>query len=406
MSSAGLYRAFEERFRGPREVIRMRLQAYRPFVEPLQKVYRPAYAIDLGCGRGEWLELVRDRGFEPHGVDLDEGMLAACIERGLHVSHCDAIAHLKELHDASQCVVSGFHVAEHVSFETLDALVGQALRVLKPGGLLILETPNPENLVVGTCNFYLDPTHRRPIPPQQMSFLPEYHGFARTCVVRLQEDKTLRRRTDIGLLDVLGGVSRDYAVVAQKAAPPEMLREFDTAFAARRGIELGELASRYDARLEGVSQRLANLEARLADAAVQEQLQARIEALQQSWSWRITAPLRRVAGMSNPLRSARAGVNHVIRRGIDIVQVPLAYVMAATLRCPQLSERINRWLMRFPPLHQQLLEIAYRRDVIAGDSGQGDPELQIPPRQEALSPRARQIHRQLRDALANREGPR
>ena len=136
MSSTDFYRAFEERYRGSRELIRQRLQAYAPFIGPLRSLYQPAPAIDLGCGRGEWLELLQDAGFQPHGVDLDAGMLAACTERGLPVTQGDAIAYLQALGDASQCIVSGFHLAEHMAFSDLETLVSEALRVLKPGGTL------------------------------------------------------------------------------------------------------------------------------------------------------------------------------------------------------------------------------------------------------------------------------
>ena len=265
MSSTDFYRAFEERHRGPRKLIRSRLQVYQPFITPLLGIYQPANAIDLGCGRGEWLELLQDTGFAPQGVDLGAGMLAACTERGLPVTQGDALSHLQSLDDASQCIVSGFHIAEHLTFDHLKALVQQAFRVLKAGGLLILETPNPENLVVGASNFYLDPTHLRPLPPPLLSFLPEYHGFARVRTLRLQEQPELRQRSDITLMDVLGGVSPDYAVVAQKAAAPDVMERFDTVFDTHYGIDLNDLAGRYDGTLKkhinSLNQRLSNAEA-------------------------------------------------------------------------------------------------------------------------------------------------
>ena len=265
MSSTDFYRAFEERHRGPRKLIRSRLQVYQPFITPLLGIYQPANAIDLGCGRGEWLELLQDTGFAPQGVDLDAGMLAACTERGLPVTQGDALSHLQSLDDASQCIVSGFHIAEHLTFDHLKALVQQAFRVLKAGGLLILETPNPENLVVGASNFYLDPTHLRPLPPPLLSFLPEYHGFARVRTLRLQEQPELRQRSDITLMEVLGGASPDYAVVAQKAAAPDVMERFDTVFDTHYGIDLNDLAGRYDGTLKkhinSLNQRLSNAEA-------------------------------------------------------------------------------------------------------------------------------------------------
>lgn len=505
MSSPGFYRAFEERYRGPRELIRQRLEAYRPFFLPLLDIYQPANAVDLGCGRGEWIELLQGAGFAPQGVDLDAGMVAACTERGLLVIQVDAIAHLKSLDDESQCIVSGFHVAEHISFEDLETLVNQALRVLKPGGLLILETPNPENLLVGASNFFLDPTHLRPIPPLLLSFLPEYCGFARIRTVRLQEEAELHTRADIRMMDVLSGVSPDYAVVAQKAAAAEVMACFDAAFAIPFGIELHELANRYDNTLErrmaAMDQRLANVEAKaggvteawdhigtlqgrlldtgmqlahtqaelarreaeaaqalqraaeaksraseheqraaeaearaleherraaVAEARALEQqkridelgsnshhwwlqacaLEAERNALRQSASWRTTAPLRFAAGLVlHPMHTVRSGTNAVIHRSIVIFQHPLSRLMAAVLRRPQLSHRINQWLLRYPALHQQLVDVVRQGSTVTDASvhsmqGQWDAK----PELANLTPRARQIYVDLQAAIENNKG--
>lgn len=161
--SSDFYRAFEDKFRGAREVIKARLKVYLPFIKPLKDIYPDASAVDLGCGRGEWLELLAENGFSAQGVDLDDGMLAACRELGLRVQTGEAVAFLKSLPDQSQAVISGFHLAEHIPFDDLQALVEESLRVLRPAGVLILETPNPENIVVGTSSFYLDPTHRKSV---------------------------------------------------------------------------------------------------------------------------------------------------------------------------------------------------------------------------------------------------
>lgn len=243
----GFYKAFEEKYRGARKTIALRLRAYLPFIEPLAQFAKGAPIIDLGCGRGEWLELMAETGFSAFGVDLDEGMLADCYERNLPVEHGDAIDYLATLPDESQAIVSAFHVAEHISFDQLQVTVSEALRVLKPGGLLIMETPNPENIIVATRNFYLDPTHKRPIPPQLLSFLPEYYGFARTKILRLQESKTLMMNETVALFDVFQGASPDYAVIAQKTAPVKMLEILDEPFDQNYGLTLDTIALRYDA---------------------------------------------------------------------------------------------------------------------------------------------------------------
>ncbi|WP_036019771.1 class I SAM-dependent methyltransferase [Paraburkholderia mimosarum] len=257
------YRAFEDRHRGSRELIKGRLSNYLPFVQPLAALHPGAKTFDVGCGRGEWLELMGEAGFAATGVDLDADMLEACRERNLSVSQGDAIEHLAKLDSNSHGIISAFHVVEHVSFRQLKRLVIEALRVLKPGGLLILETPNPENIAVATCNFYMDPTHQKPIPPLLLSFVAEHAGFDRVKVVRLQESATLTdAHAQVHFMNVLGGVSPDYAVVAQKEAASTQ-GAFDDAFEAEYGLTIDVLAQRYETQL---ASSIARIEAKVQHA--------------------------------------------------------------------------------------------------------------------------------------------
>lgn len=250
--SGTFYRAFEDRHRGTRELISQRQRVYLPFIQPLLELADKCPAVDLGCGRGEWLEILLGCGFDAQGIDLDSGMLEACKERGLPARESDALAFLATLEDNSQSVVSGFHIAEHIPFPDLQAMVAEALRVLMPGGILILETPNAENLVVGTDSFYLDPTHERPIPHLLLSFLTEHTGFLRSKLMRLQEPAQLHEPDfKVDLMAVFSGVSPDYAIVAQKNADIEILQKFDAAYEKSYGLSLNELATRYDSSLTG-----------------------------------------------------------------------------------------------------------------------------------------------------------
>ena len=264
----GFYRAFEERHYAPREVIKTLRRQYLPFVTPLVVAYPGAPTFDIGCGRGEWLELMMEIGLKPYGVDLDEGMLNDCVVRNLPAEKGDAVAFLTTLSSESQVVVSALHVVEHISFEQLRTVVSEALRVLKPGGLLIMETPNPENLVVATRNFYLDPAHQRPIPPQLLAFLSEYYGFKRVKTLRLQESPALSGEKVLTLLDVLSGVSPDYAVVAQKDGATEIFAATNPAFEAEYGLTLESLAVRYNQQAEAKAQR-AETVAQKAEAKAQ-----------------------------------------------------------------------------------------------------------------------------------------
>jgi O-antigen chain-terminating methyltransferase len=301
--TSDFYRAFEDRHRGSRELIKSRLQIYVPFIQPLLAQYPGGHAVDLGCGRGEWLELGTELGLSTTGVDLDDGMLAACRERGLNVITGDGLALLKSLPDDSQVVVSGFHFAEHIPFDSLQALVKEALRVLQPGGLLILETPNPENIAVGTCHFYLDPSHQRPIPPQLLAFLPEYQGFARTKILRLQESPDLSGDAAVGLTDVLTGVSPDYAVVAQKSAEPHVLATTGPVFQREYGLELTTLAQRYDKQLRAGAQ-VALVKAHEAEARI-NQAEARLAQVEMKASETETRAAQ--AGIKAGHAEARAG---------------------------------------------------------------------------------------------------
>ena len=315
MTNNLFYRAFEDRFRGSREVIKRRLKVYLPFCEPLKRFYPDGPVLDIGCGRGEWLELLGEHGFAPFGVDLDDGMLMDCRALGLPARRQDALEALATLPDNSQIVVSGFHIAEHLPFDTLQQVVEEAHRVLRPGGLLILETPNPENFTVGASMFYLDPTHLKPIPSTLLSFLPEYYGFRRLKIVRLQESPDLLRQEGANILDVLAGVSPDYAIIAQKDAVESVLASTSSAFEKEYGVGLIELAERFDrrihARIERSESEIRQAFERIREAETRSEseirqaferireaenrtavLVAQLDATYRSTSWRATGPLR------------------------------------------------------------------------------------------------------------------
>lgn len=177
------YVDFEDRFRGSNEQIRERLAANLRYVRLLPAVGSHP-VLDVGCGRGEWLQLLAEEGIDARGVDSNLDMVRACNEMGLEVSQGDAIEYLSQLPDASLAALTAFHLVEHLPSGVLIRLVDEALRVVRPGGLVLFETPNPENLTVGACNFYLDPTHLHPLPPAFLVFLLESRGFERVEIDR------------------------------------------------------------------------------------------------------------------------------------------------------------------------------------------------------------------------------
>jgi O-antigen chain-terminating methyltransferase len=171
------YVGFENRFRGPRNEIKRRVAFYLPFIRKARAGTAARPVLDVGCGRGEWMELLKENDLAVRGVDMNTAMVAQCKARGLEAQRDDAIAYLRSLRANSQGAVTGFHIIEHLGFETLLELFRQARRVLKPGGLVIFESPNCKNLIVGSCNFYIDPTHRNPVFPETAEFMLAAQGF-------------------------------------------------------------------------------------------------------------------------------------------------------------------------------------------------------------------------------------
>ena len=340
MSNNGFYRAFEERYYAPREVIKELRKQYLGFTQPLFSIDRTGRTFDIGCGRGEWLELMREQGLTPYGVDLDSGMLQACVELQLPAQQGDAIAFLQTLDSDSHVCITAFHVVEHVSFEQLQTIIKESLRVLKPGGLLIMETPNPENITVATRNFYLDPTHQRPIPPLLLQFLPEYFGFDRVKTIRLQENKDILSRK-IKLLDIIEGVSPDYAIIAQKKADTTITALFDQAFNIDYGITIEMLTQHYEQsqhdQIQQINLRIENINTEIS------YLKAELQDIYLSRSWKITYPLRWIAHQVRILkeRGLKSRLKAVAKKaGTPVIQ-PLILLLS-----------------RHPKQRQQLIELS------------------------------------------------
>lgn len=206
------YIDLERNFRGTEAEIRERMRPYLALVQEQAAQRTPV--LDIGCGRGEWLSVLREADLAASGVDLNPINGSHCRGKGLDVVTGDAIGHLVALPEASLGTVTAFHLVEHLPFERLQALTDAALRALKPGGLLIYETPNPENLLVATRDFWLDPTHQRPLPPALLEFFVVQRGFEHADTLRLHPGAAIDT-PDPALQALLCG-PRDYAVIARK----------------------------------------------------------------------------------------------------------------------------------------------------------------------------------------------
>ncbi len=344
MINNSFYSRFEERFRGDRNYISSTLSVYLPLVSIIQSYYPNGLALDLGCGRGEWLELLQKNNWSVKGVDLNSVQLQHCRELGLSVVQEDVYTYIKNVETDSVAVLSGFHIAEHLSTEVLMALLHEAWRVLKPGGILILETPNPENILVGTCTFYLDPTHRQPIPPRLLGFLAEEAGFSRQRVLRLRGPAIEGDELPKDMITLTLSSYADYALVVQKNTT------FDT-------VGLSELFNKIDEHYTIESRSLLDHIEALDNQ--RENFINRVKALENiiynSQSWKITKPLRE-------MREIITGVKKTILKKITtcfkFLLLPLKKFLLLVQSSTLLNKRIKAFLIRFPNVYERLRQIA------------------------------------------------
>jgi O-antigen chain-terminating methyltransferase len=165
------YVGFENQFRGSRDLIGQRLQSYLPYFEGASDV------LDVGCGRGEFLDLLAGQGITARGLDLNHEMVEECRRRGLDVAEGDAASYLESIPDASLGGVFAAQVVEHLEPAYLLRFLELAHHKLKPGGRIVLETLNPACWVAFFESYIRDITHRWPLHPETLKYLVLASGF-------------------------------------------------------------------------------------------------------------------------------------------------------------------------------------------------------------------------------------
>lgn len=220
-------RAHAMRFRGTREEIMDRVSIYVP---ELKSIAELGPVLDIGCGGGELLEVLQENDIEAYGIEIASAAVEECVAAGLDVRLDDALHHLTSVPKGSLGAVTAIHVVEHVGIDTLIEMIDLSLRALRPGGMVIFETPNPSNVMVGADSFYIDPTHDHPIPSALLEFLVSIRGFTDARIVPFKRAPNLFTPVmpDTGVWandvsrvaqhvsNVLLG-AEDYAVIARRA---------------------------------------------------------------------------------------------------------------------------------------------------------------------------------------------
>jgi O-antigen chain-terminating methyltransferase len=224
------YLDFENRFRGSEEAIRDKQHSYTALFKNVQ-----GPVVDLGCGRGEFLELLAEAGIQGYGVDRHPDMIDLCREKGFQVDEADVLEHLASVPAQSLGGIFCAQMIEHLDVKDVPRFFDLAADALAPGGHLVVETINPESLFVFSAAFYVDLGHLRPLHPLTLRFIAEKVGFAEVRIEYLSPpppelrpealDKTGEEHLDGVIDDVNRNFQRlddvvfgpqDYALVARR----------------------------------------------------------------------------------------------------------------------------------------------------------------------------------------------
>ncbi len=221
--SAMDYFDFENYFRGPREMIKKWQKVYLPYFEGRKNV------LDIGCGRGEFLELMTEHGIDATGIDLYDKFVDYCKSLGLKVVLSDGIAYLGAQEQVGGIFAS--QVIEHLPSDKMIEFCRLAYQKLEKGAYLILETPNPMCLSIFTHAFYIDPSHNKPVHPLTVKYILERAGYSEIKIIYPEVSKYPEQipmlkgdgienidefnAAIVKLNDVLYGY-QDYAIIAKK----------------------------------------------------------------------------------------------------------------------------------------------------------------------------------------------
>ncbi|MGB4420687.1 MAG: class I SAM-dependent methyltransferase [Candidatus Saccharimonadales bacterium] len=213
----GFYKNFEDKFRGKEEDIKNRIASYNSLFIDRSKNLKSLPILDLGCGRGEFLLYARENNIKAVGVDINHAMIKYVKSRGFEVYEVDALSYLSKQKRNSLSGVVGFHIVEHLPFSALVKLSQECFRTVAKEGFVLFETPNPGNLIVGAKNFYMDPSHIRPLPAELLSFVLREAGFKTEIIYKHPVRETIKHTDqDVESLMKLVYGPRDYAILAKK----------------------------------------------------------------------------------------------------------------------------------------------------------------------------------------------
>ncbi len=254
------YLDFENRFRGNYDSVCNQFSSYDELINLIIKDVKDPKFIDIGCGRGEWLDRWTNKVSNCIGIECNSSMVELCRSRGLNVLEGDAIRSLKEFKNSSISVITIFHMIEHLEHENLIEILEECDRILRPDGILILETPSIDNILVSTNTFYIDHTHITHINTEALIFLLENMCFSSVKCFPIHGGP-LENASHSKMTRILNGVAQDMMIIALKDQSiaqilfkknQEWLKSFDI------GLTTMQAAIEFDLRNEKFIQEFEN----------------------------------------------------------------------------------------------------------------------------------------------------
>ena len=306
------YLRFEDLHRGEKAEIINRFKKYERILYSLAEKSDAPTFLDLGCGRGEFLSYLASLKITATGIEKNISLAPEKLDKSVEIIEGDALSWLRNTKDNSYDFISAIHVIEHLEFQYFYELTREIKRVLKKNGVVLFETPNPDNLLVATSNFYVDPTHLRLIPQKLVEFVLNDTGFYKTFSWGVNESST--RPKNIKVSDILGGSSPDYAIFGLANHTP-LSSKIEEVLSEKKGRTTKELCDSFEQRYlrdyTELMERQKKIEDNIYDQncfhrdqyiqvtqeiyRVRDIFENELERIYSSRSWKITAPLRQIA---------------------------------------------------------------------------------------------------------------
>ena len=262
MDEDQLYFNFENRFRGDRNDVINSFKVYDGSIAYCQSKFNNLNALDIGCGRGEWIEKLSSSGFNCVGIEINESMVKHCMEYGFNILQGDALDILKSLPENKYSLISIFHVIEHLEKGYIDKIFAECKRLISPGGLFLIETPSIDNIIVSSKTFYLDSSHINKINPDNLLYSLQNSGFNFAKYYYINSGPLFNAHPQ-NLTRVLNGIAQDLCVIAsisniQNQCKPSEYSLIEETLV--QGLSTLAAATEFDQSLRVTEQRILNNE--------------------------------------------------------------------------------------------------------------------------------------------------